>query len=99
MLGDWVSTTLGMNYPGVWETNPLVRDENLRFVFKKAFLLDTSFLTISCIVLFCTYLAIAEYSPKLAKLFVSSLFLIVAANRLFTAVLPNLAIVIAHLGR
>jgi hypothetical protein len=99
MVGDWCSTMLGMTYPGVWETNEIVRDENLRFVLKKALLLDGSFLLVSCLVFYCTYLALAEYSPKLAKLFISAIFLFVAANRLFTAVLPNIAIVIAHLGR
>jgi hypothetical protein len=97
VVTDYISTILGRDIPGVWEMNPTVRDEHLRFVLWKGITEDILMFSALCLVLYAAHTIMKPINSKIPSLFAASCFFFLGASRIFLAVIPNLLIWLKNL--
>jgi len=97
MLGDWGSSLANNSNSGTFETNPFVRNEAMKFVLSKGMAADGIYLVALSLCAYLIYSCAKNYSKQLGRLLASVPFGLLALDRIFNAVIPNILLYIKFL--
>jgi len=98
MLGDWSSSFIGNYISGLYESNPLTRDANYHFVFRKAIPLELIFVAFLLIFTWSVNWILKRFNaPKLGAWLSAGLIGYIGLNRLIEAVIPNIYLILVYI--
>lgn len=89
MVLDWLSSLACNSDLTVYEMNPFMRDAAMRFVLRKALIVDAFWFVAFSICAITIYEVLQGWNRSVAKAASAGIFAYFAINRLLTAVIPN----------